>query len=755
MFKRNTIICSILIILSFSLISINSISISCAQGNGDPHTIYSEFTLLQSGKTNGEMINVSSIEFSLPENWTVTNLNLNFTNIQSRREIKNIETQPVTGLLLYKGRTGMGVQLIITKPTEIYAVHIYGLENDPITTTTVFMQINGYDSGLNAPNETIYASTQVNISTEIKWHIQNFSTSVFLNPGNYYLVMNGTNMFPQDNGDYYWANNNEPENPNLYMSEWDKDLDVWLNGTTGTPFLYKLDQKIIGKFSPEDINMTVNVDGTYYPISDGVELGTGFLNESVDLLLNDHPLNIPIRHNSSINLIFNMNYSLDLISDLMCDGIGLVKEDFPNYWTITPLLERDIEYQIVQFFYPKSWYNLTVYKKIGSIWENKTSSVEIDDHTILIPNNEITGGVEWKIIANSPNLDYNLNLPVLEWHPGQELQFSVNAPYIGGNLTFFLINSIGFGYDDPIQIKEVVSEETLFYYTLPLNSREGSYNIIIYWNNNTDAGVQYQEFQVTIPPVPFTIDPIWIVIGIISAIGATTAGLISYRTIKKYRIKKIEESQKLFSKCMDVLKLDYIIISDKKSRLNVYHQKFSDKDVDAAMISGFLQAIHSFGIELIKIEDSSQTIKLEYRDSIIIMTEFVNLRLILLMKEPPSSNFFYSLEDLAYDIYKYYGDHIDEFNGNIKPFKSIEKLLKHHLNISLTYPLKIRKREKLEKVRINPSEREFINKAQSFMKMNNRDTFHLASILDEQKCSPKDLDVIFNLIEKDIFQVIE
>ena len=299
----------------------------------------------------------------------------------------------------------------------------------------------------------------------------------------------------------------------------------------------------------------------------------------------------------------------------------------------------------------------------------------------------------------------------------------------------------------------MVSEDNLFSYVIPTNSREGSYTILIYWNNNTDAGVQSQEFQLAIPPVPFTIDPIWIVISVILVIAIGTASIFSYQKIKKYRNRKIEEARKLYNKCMDVLNLDYIIVSDKKSGLNVYQQKFTETQIDAAMISGFLQAIHSFGIELIKIEDTSQTIKLEYKDSIIIMTEFVNLRLILIMKEHPSSVFLYSLEDLTYDLYKYYGKLVEEFSGDIKPFKSIEKLLKHHLNTTITYPIILTKIDKLEKVKLSQTERAFVNKAISFMKSNNSEHFFLNSLLPGKECSPKDIEIIINLIEKNVFQI--
>ncbi|MFX1597100.1 MAG: hypothetical protein ACFFBK_13670, partial [Promethearchaeota archaeon] len=229
--------------------------------------------------------------------------------------------------------------------------------------------------------------------------------------------------------------------------------------------------------------------------------------------------------------------------------------------------------------------------------------------------------------------------------------------------------------------------------------------------------------------------------------------IFSYITIKKYRFRRIERAEKLKKKYMDALNLEYIIVSEKKSGLNLYQQKFIEREIDASMISGFLQAIHSFGIELMKIEDRSQTIKLEYKGSIILMTEFVNLRLILLMKESPSRNFLYSVEDLAFDIYRQYGKIVDAFNGDVKPFRGIEDLLKQHLNTSFVYPLEIAKIEQIEKIRVSQSERFFINKAVSLMKQNNKDFFFTRELFPENACSPKDIEVIQGLINKKIFQV--
>ena len=166
-----------------------------------------------------------------------------------------------------------------------------------------------------------------------------------------------------------------------------------------------------------------------------------------------------------------------------------------------------------------------------------------------------------------------------------------------------------------------------------LNPQKGIYKAFVYLCNGTDAGIQSEQFEISIPPVPFKMEPWMIFVIILITVAISGAGIISYRTIKSMRSKQFEKKQKLYDSCIDILNLDYIMVTDKKSGLNVYSQNLSEKTIDATLISGFLQAIHSFGIELIKVEDQSQTIKLEYKDSIILMSEFVNIRLILIMKK--------------------------------------------------------------------------------------------------------------------------
>jgi hypothetical protein len=130
-------------------------------------------------------------------------------------------------------------------------------------------------------------------------------------------------------------------------------------------------------------------------------------------------------------------------------------------------------------------------------------------------------------------------------------------------------------------------------------------------------------------------------------------------------------------------------------------------------------------------------------------TEFVNLKLIITLKENPSANFKFIMEDLAYDIYNQYGEDIDKFAGILKPFQDMSALIEKHLNVSFLYQLKIVENPK---IKLSTSEKEMVAKARTFMKENNFNYFYSLYLMPENTSSPKDYQTIFNLIEKGIFQ---
>jgi hypothetical protein len=558
-------------------------------------------------------------------------------------------------------------------------------------------------------------------------------------------------MLPSDAAKYYWGYNDiDPKNPNFWT--WVHLGGVWTDGITGEPFLYKLDQKILTEFYPDEINMTAQIAETNYPISNGIALGSGSLNANLTFSIQAENFTVPIHHNKPHNLIFNTNFNLNLQNSLNTPASAFINESSDIEWSLEPSILRSFQNYSIEFTYPSSWESLTVLRKTGLTWDNMNSEIILDElsNKIFLPNNTILDGAAWRVTAISPNIDFTLNFPDTKWNTEELLRFGVYAPIIEGNLTFVLIDPSDFEeYNDG---KAVVSVETLFEYFIPSTATEGWYTAKIYWNNNTDAGFKSELFYVEKIPFSLPVEIIILIVAVVSAV-ISVVSVVTYRALKKRGERRIEKAQKTTSECVDAFNLDYMMVTDKKSGLNVYTQNFSGREIDAELISGFLQAIHTFGIELMKVEDRSQTIKLEYRDSIILMSEFVNLRLILIMRESPSRYFLYSVEELAYDVYKNYGNLIDEFNGDIAPFKGIEELLKRHLNPFFIYPLKLSEIDKFSKARIGQNERELVNKAVHLMKTENKDYFYVHSLFPEKECSPKDVESLLDLIDKKIFEL--
>ncbi|MFW9873171.1 MAG: hypothetical protein ACFFG0_08730 [Candidatus Thorarchaeota archaeon] len=748
--KQKQIIVTLGIIISIIIISIRMIPSSYAQENGKSKTFDSQFEILEFSEKSETFLNQKSIDLEIPSlKWNISNIELNFTNIEIDKQTIEIETEDSGSKNLNKEKPGYAVQINITEPTYLSAVDIFGYLGKPSTTTNLTVQINGYETGMNRPNNTVYASTLINISSDIRWYKQTFSNPVYLSPRNYYLVINGTAMQgTTDSGKYYWYFNNiNPNHPELYSSEYVTD---WKVGVQGAPFLYKLNKESGIKVNPEDINMTAEVFNETYFISNSATLGTGNLSISN---LNYSPdieqYSITIQNNQSLDLIFNVSYFVGLDNLLISQGEVSIEETKENVWHVFPVFTPEADNYQVEFHYPKSWYNNITIRR-GTV--DVTSYITIDSNkkTIFIPNSIITVGVDWIITANSPCINIDLFVPETNFKAGEELKFSLSEPVIPGNYTFILYDSLNL---EIIEENIVVpSDPPIFKYNISSKPKVGNYAAFVYFFNGTDVGIKYQEFLISIHREDNIFELILIVIIILMSGFIVT--IISYAGIKKFKIQQDEKKQKLYKSCMDVLNLDYIMVSDKKSGLSVYSQNFSAKTIDGTLISGFLQALHSFGLELIKVEDQSQTIKLEYKDSIVLMSEFVNVRLILIMKENPSRFFLYSIEELTYDIYKSYGALIDSFNGDVAPFRSIEILLKKHLDLSFVYPLKIAQTEYLEKTRITQNERVYINKANSLMKTKNMNHFYMKSILPEKECNPKDVESVHKLIEKKIFQLV-
>ena len=731
-----------------------------ANGIGPSLTFNTSFEMNEYSRFNETEQNINSINITLPSSsWSIQDIELNFTEIKFGKELKIIEEQfTANDSSIYFGNPGnwyrgLGIQIKLTEPTTIYGVELYGMTTKT-TLTNASVQIRGFDAVNNKPNSTVYSTVEINMSDTEGWYRQIFPNSTSLSGGNYFLVLNGSNIDDVNDKRYFWYYNNiNSSDPTLYSSYYDQ-TDQWSTGIQNHTYLHKLIQKVETPVYPEQINMTVNIDNQLYPISNNTSEGKGYLEKSI---VNFSPVSesyqIIVNNQASESLLFNVSYSVTLSNNFNAPCSIVVQQGTTNKWSVKPPIVRQPTNYSLLFNYPSSWENISVLRDAGNI----TSSVIVDatGHKIIILNDSITDGADWEITAFSPNIEFGLNIQRTEYVLGQEIQFLLNTSSIlSGTYTFILLDSAAI----PVQNQTITyPSETLFSYNLNLTDLDGTYTAYVFWfsDSGTDAGVQSQIFEISLsePTPPPTPPPApefpWLFIIILGAVAVGLGLFIAYKRINSHRRTKLE---KFLSRCTDISNINDIIVIDSKSGIDIYSQSFGGRKLDTSLISGFLQAISNFGMTISETAKESRTLNIEYKDSIVMQTEFVNLKLIVTLKENPSSNFKFIMEDLAYDIYKNYGEEIDKFTGILKPFQNMNGLIEKHLNISFLYRLKIVENPK---IKLTMSEKEIVAKARTFMKENKFNYFYSLYLLPENTCTPKDYQTIFSLIEKGIFKPTE
>jgi hypothetical protein len=241
--------------------------------------------------------------------------------------------------------------------------------------------------------------------------------------------------------------------------------------------------------------------------------------------------------------------------------------------------------------------------------------------------------------------------------------------------------------------------------------------------------------------------PIIIILGVVAGVGGA-----SYLGINKIR-KDRKLYQKTFkNKAIAILNLKDVIVIAKKSGLNIYEEHYSGRQIDATLVSGFLEAIRSFGVEITGTQKETKLFSLEYQKSIVIMSEYKNFRLIFIMSKKPSKGFLNNINDLSLDIEEKYGEKIKKYSHDIKAFKGIHELIQKHLNTAFISPLQIIESEDMT---LDSTEQDILKQAKRFMKENGLDYFFTSFLFSEEDIEPEEVEAIFNLIGRGILNPIK
>ncbi|TFG14259.1 MAG: hypothetical protein EU535_03595 [Promethearchaeota archaeon] len=485
----------------------------------------------------------------------------------------------------------------------------------------------------------------------------------------------------------------------------------------------------------KDINLSLYIDNNQYKIEDlQFKLKKNFKP-------NAKIFTIPFNTNISTDekLILSIDYAITVQDSIDSEGNVYIKEDSVNFWTINLPLMRYSDYALLEIKIPKNWYNLRVYRNGNEI----TSEVLIIENFVTLSNETILNNSIWLITAYSPNLEFSIDLSDDDIEPDQKLKVSIQPPIQNGQLTSVLIDPSG--EEESSKTKDVISEETTFSYTFELDSSEGEWKIVIFWSNDVDAGVESDKIEFIKPPL-FD-QQLQLIVFMVILIGAICS--ITYFSALKIKNATEERKQKILDRCQDLLNLDYITVMENKSGLKVYEQTFPGKPFDVISFSEFLDYLQSFGIEVIEEKKEMWTIKIDFKNYKVILTDFKQFKTIFVMNEVPSNEFLESIKDLTLNIQNEYSKYLTAFDGHIKPFEGIKELLEHHLQIYFLYPLKI---NKLDVAKLTREEESLIILAQDLMKQYNLDHFYIKYLFPENNYSSNDIKSILHLIDKEIFQ---
>ena len=209
----------------------------------------------------------------------------------------------------------------------------------------------------------------------------------------------------------------------------------------------------------------------------------------------------------------------------------------------------------------------------------------------------------------------------------------------------------------------------------------------------------------------------------------------------------------------DLVKISYILIIDKEAGLSIYHKQISFEDIDSDLISGFLQAISAFKTEIKKSTTTTAKrpgFEMDYVDFKIVITDGEYVRVALVLEGTPSEKLKENQWLFTDQFEKRFAGVLQEFEGDITPFKQSDDLVEKYFNITLIYPLKLRKHYGV--IKLKGLEKDLVEMAAEIQK--ERKVFFISSLLNlalaARKASRDEIiSAILSLREKGLVVPVE
>ena len=174
---------------------------------------------------------------------------------------------------------------------------------------------------------------------------------------------------------------------------------------------------------------------------------------------------------------------------------------------------------------------------------------------------------------------------------------------------------------------------------------------------------------------------------------AILAGLFIFIAVKRHKTQKLRRIWSMEATVLDdLVNISYIIIIHKDVGVSIFNKQIATEGIETDLISGFLQAISQFRQEFQKGAEKEQISKgfeMDYYDFKIIITDGDYARVALVLDKSPSDQLKENQSSFTNEFEFKFRAYLENFDGDITPFRETDPLIEKYFNITLMYPLKL------------------------------------------------------------------
>ncbi|HMF30678.1 MAG TPA: hypothetical protein VKK79_04655, partial [Candidatus Lokiarchaeia archaeon] len=187
-------------------------------------------------------------------------------------------------------------------------------------------------------------------------------------------------------------------------------------------------------------------------------------------------------------------------------------------------------------------------------------------------------------------------------------------------------------------------------------------------------------------PTPAPPDNSWFIEVLVAvAIGAVLAG-IYMGPVKKRKDQQRKATAQITSIFNDAANIQHFFVISIGSGLCLYSKNFRRETVDANLITGFLQALSTFGTEM----NMGQALdEMKYGKDMIFLSDGVVVRAALLLTNTPSAVMRHNIKQFVSTFEEVYRDELAHWTGNVRIFDGAVNLIDEIFNISINLPHEI------------------------------------------------------------------